>query len=403
MSILWLSILLTPAADAAGPIFTLHTASEGVATGPLRDVGKDWSITLGPGQGKTVEGKNVIALRRAATALPDFPRVEQIITVNADRLPGTVVRIQQDRVHFQPRFGEREMVVPLTALAVLWLSQRLDSEQAELLRSRWLADKRTRDVILLHNGDVLEGTVLGLTPPPAEAGPEKAMLLVDVENKEIKVERDKVAAIALSSELARTPQPRGPYARLVLDDSTRLSLVSAQLAGAVLKGQTLWGAGIQVPLAQIVAIDICQGRAVYLSELKPKAFEHTPYLGMTWPFTRDGSVAGQELRVGGSVHDRGLGMHSRSSITFALAGNYRRFETLVGLDDRTGRGGNVRIQVRVDGMPRDIGNAELTWRTGPRWISVDVSGGEALTLEVDYGRGGDVQDHVNWADARLIR
>ena len=64
----------------------------------------------------------------------------------------------------------------------------------------------------------------------------------------------------------------------------------------------------------------------------------------------------------------------------------------------------MRLRVLVDGKERDLGfKGELTWRTGPLRLRLDVSKAKELTLGVDFGAGGDVGDHVNWADARLIK
>ena len=88
----------------------------------------------------------------------------------------------------------------------------------------------------------------------------------------------------------------------------------------------------------------------------------------------------------------------------ALNGNYQWFESLVGLDDHTGRRGEVAIEVLVDGKPQPLGDAkELTHRDGPRAIRVKVAANKELTLVVKFGRFGDVEDHVDWTDARLIK
>jgi hypothetical protein len=57
----------------------------------------------------------------------------------------------------------------------------------------------------------------------------------------------------------------------------------------------------------------------------------------------------------------------------------------------------------ADGKPLEVGVGELTARSGPVAVSVPVAGVKELTLEVDFGRNGNVQDVVNWADARLVR
>src|SRR5262249_47929596 len=135
--------------------------------------------------------------------------------------------------------------------------------------------------------------------------------------------------------------------------------------GQTLTGKTLFGAAVSIPAKDLVALYVFQGRAVYLSDLKPRRYEHTPYLDVAWPYVADGSVAGRMLRVGGSVYDKGLGLHSASRLTYDLAGGYRRFEALVGLDDRSGRGGSARVQVLLDGKATAF-DREVTGRGGPQ-------------------------------------
>jgi hypothetical protein len=154
----------------------------------------------------------------------------------------------------------------------------------------------------------------------------------------------------------------------------------------------------------VIALDAYQGKAVYLSDLNVSKYEFRPYLDGAWPLALDGNVAGHDLRLGGSAYDKGLGLHSHARATYRLPGSYRRFEALVGLDDRDGAGGRVRVRVLADGKPLDLGaGGELTARGGPLAVRVPVAGVRELTLEVEFGQNGDVQDVVNWAGARLVR
>src|SRR5207244_878593 len=103
------------------------------------------------------------------------------------------------------------------------------------------------------------------------------------------------------------------------------------------------------------------------------------------------------------THDKGLGMHARSRVSYKLDGKYRSFEALVGLDAQTGKLGRVRVAVLLDGKEQALGwDKELTARDGARPVRLDVRQAQTLTLVVDFGPQGDVQAHVNWADARLI-
>ena len=76
----------------------------------------------------------------------------------------------------------------------------------------------------------------------------------------------------------------------------------------------------------------------------------------------------------------------------------------MGLDEKTGQEGSAMIEVLVDGKAQDVGSpADLTAADAPKRVWINVAGARELTLVVKFGRRGDVQDHVDWADARLIK
>jgi hypothetical protein len=375
--------------SAEPPNFTLDTASGKPLAGPLRELGAGWSVRLGDAR---AEGADVVALRQDGVALPPRPVGEHVVFANGDRLPGAVEALDGERLRF--RMGKQALSLPLSALSVLWLAAPDGAEPDRLLR-RLAAEARTRDTVLLRNGDAVEGVVTGL---------DARGLRLEVNRKELTVERGKVAVVALNTELTTPLTPKGAYARLVLRDGGRLSLASAACAdGRTLTGETLFKAAVSFPVEDVVALSVQGGPAVYLSELKARSFEHVPYLGVAWPYVLDGSAGRRDLRLGGSTFDRGVGMHTESRLTYDLAGGYRRFEALVGLDDKTGKGGSARVRVLVDGRSKDVGNGPLTPRNGPVTVRVDVTGAKELTLVAEFGERGGVQGHVNWADARLVK
>jgi hypothetical protein len=218
------------------------------------------------------------------------------------------------------------------------------------------------------------------------------------------IERSKVAVVALNTELVTPLRPRGSFLRLILRDGSRLSLASAE-AGAdrPLTGTTLFKAPVAVGVDDLVSLYIMEGPAVYISDMKPIRIEYKFFGTAAWPYVPDGSVAHRSLRVGDSTYDKGLGTHSETRLSYDLNRRYRRFEAVVGLDSQTGRRGSVRVKVLVDGKPQDVGGESLTARSAPLPVRVDVNGARELTLIVEFGAGGPVQDHVNWADARLIK
>jgi hypothetical protein len=375
--------------DPSSPEFILHTASGKSLKGPLRELADDWSVRLGDVR---TSGAAIVALRRDGVPLPPGPSGEHVVFANGDRLLGDVTELVGERLRL--RRGQETFALPLSALSVLWLAAP-EGAEPDRLRRRLSAETRTRDVIHLRNGDTVEGVLTGL---------DGRTVRLEVQRKGLTIERGKVALIALNSELTAAPKPRAAYGRLVLRDGTRLALASATCAdGKTLLGDTLFKTGVSFPLDDVLALTIEGGPAVYLSELKAKKYEHTPYLGLSWPYVLDGSVDRRDLRLGDSTFERGVGLHTASRLSYDLAGRYRRFEALVGLDDHSGKGGSARIRVLVDGKPAEGGDRELTRPGEPIAVRVDVAGAKELTLVADFGERGGVRGHVNWADARLIK
>jgi hypothetical protein len=407
-------------ANPEAPVFVVSRADGPAIAGPLLEVGEKWSVRLGGDKPVEMPGNEVLSLRREGAILPPAPQGEQVILTNGDRIPARLNKLAGDRLHIlvatekvpQPLLGNdtglvpkrglgtstEEWIVPLSALAEIWIDAPDGTENPEGMRRRLAAGKRGRDRLLLRNGDVMEGILSSLDEKAKE-------LQIDIANKPVTVSLSRVSAIVFNSELARSLRPKEAFGRVILDNGSRISLVSARADSQVLTGKTAFGAEININMARVLALDIFQGRAVYVSDLQPLFYEYRPYLGdLRWPFVRDGNVAGGDLRLRGSVFDKGLGMHSRSRLTYALEEKYRRFEATVGLDDRLGRQGTARIQVLVDGKsPAPDLEKELTGRNGPQAIQADVSGAKELTLVVDFGAYGEVQGCVDWADARLIK
>lgn len=402
LSLLFLKATKAPSQEPSAPPFDVYTAEGVLASAPLEQLREDWSVSLSGTKAVQVMGNDLVSLRQAGTPLPSAPRGERVVLSNGDQLPGTPLELRGERIRFKAQVGTDrestvlELTLPLSAISLFWFVTTDSVEDGDLLRQRLASQRRKGDTVLLRNGDVVEGTLTALDA--------ERIRLDRANGKDVAIARDKVAVLALSTELARSPRAKGTYARLILANGGRLSLLSARTDGDQLIGKTLFGATVRVPVKHVVALDVRQGRAVYLSDLKPRRYEHTPYLGVRWPYTLDASVAGNELRIGGSTYDKGIGMHSQSRITFDLGSGYQWFEAWVGLDERTGQGGSVVVGVLVDGKPIDVGTTkELTGRDKPLPIRIRVAGARELTLVVLFGRHGDVQDHVDWADARLIK
>jgi hypothetical protein len=400
----WLVVAMmvaaAPTQESDKPLsFALRTTDGVNHQGAWRELQSDWSVRIGAGVGKLVAGANVISVRRLAVPLPPFPTENHLLLANGDRLPFRALRLSEEKFYLRhPLLGDgQEVSVPLTAVVVLWRSAPDRSVDVEKLRRRLTAAKRSSDVVCLRNGDQVAGVLTSL---------DERNIIVEAEKRRVTLRLEQAAYIAFNTELVDALRPKGAYARLILTEGSagrggRISLTSARADGTTLTGTTVFGARLRVPLRDIAGLDLHQDHFVYLSDLKASKYVFSPFLDAAWPVGMDGNVAEHDLVLAGSTYEKGLGLHSHSRLTYRLKETYRRFEARVGLDDRDGREGSVRVRVLADGEARV--DRELTPQDGAVPISLSLEGVRELTLEVDFGAGGDVQDVVNWVDARLVK
>ncbi len=113
--------------------------------------------------------------------------------------------------------------------------------------------------------------------------------------------------------------------------------------------------------------------------------------------TKDKSVGGNTLTVGGKSYQHGIGTHAASIFRINLKKAAERFTAKVGLDDEATRQGAVIFEVMVDGK---IKARTPVMRVGDaaREISVNLRGAREMTLLVEPGVAGIDFDHADWLD-----
>jgi hypothetical protein len=335
-------------------------------------------------------------LRRAAAAQPDWPRAAHVELVIGDRIRGTVVSADGDALRLRLELPGKEqfMRIPLSALRVAWLGRRPADDPA------WLNAPRKRDVIQLHSGDLATGIL-------SSVDADRNTVRFQSEGKDREQELARVAAIGFNTDLARIRRPKGRYYRLTLTDGTRLSALTIAFNGTDWNVQSFFKDSIRIPALQLLSVDVEQGKATWLSDIKPAAYQYQTFDGEQHAWSPDRCVSGDALRLqtpaAESTYDRGIGLYSGSTITYALNGKYSRFEALAGLDSRTGIKGDALLSIHVDGKEQELlGGGKLTIAGGPIAVRLDVKGAKELKIIVRRGKGGNVQDHVNLVEARLI-
>jgi hypothetical protein len=103
--------------------------------------------------------------------------------------------------------------------------------------------------------------------------------------------------------------------------------------------------------------------------------------------------------VADRAHGKGLGVHSRSRLSFTVPPGNARFWTRVGLDDsaaelRVEANADVRVLVNGKCVFEQVG---LTAGRPPQDTGLlSVRPGDTVTLEADFGRGRELGDRVDW-------
>jgi hypothetical protein len=174
------------------------------------------------------------------------------------------------------------------------------------------------------------------------------------------------------------------------------------LADNKLEVETSWNAKVSLPAAALGAVRIRNGKLTFLPDLEPTAVEETAYFSRVIPWRRDQGFDGDVPRVRSKQPTRSIAMHSRSSLTYALDGQYDKFKATLGFDDSAGTRGRVACRILVDG--REVfADKDFRATSDPQEIDISLAGAKQMTLEVDFGEEQDVGDRIVWAEPRLFR
>ncbi len=330
-------------------------------------------------------GKPAVEIAIQDLVAMDFGRVSgrgavpSVRLVNGDTVSGRVTFPSPRQVKVAAGWGS--ITIPFA-----WCSAVRLGEKAPL------PEPAPRDTLFLAN-DRVQGEIRGVAADK---------VTVEIAGKPVMLEVSRVLAFALGPRDRGSVEANGVLLTADLGGGERLTGRWGKLDEDVLTLRLPWGDALAVPTASLSRLEVQNGRLLYLSTLQPTEVRHTPYLDGSFPVRRDLAVSGRPLRLGGRTYSRGLGMHSRTEATYSLDGKYAQFASLVGMDDAVADQGSVVFRV--------YGDEKLLYQSSivrggetPIEVKVDVKRVLLLRLEVDFADQGDVADHANWADARLLK
>lgn len=247
------------------------------------------------------------------------------------------------------------------------------------------------DAIVFTNGDTLRGFVMGVSSDG---------VLIETPSGETKIPLRLVRTIYFA---VAEPKPIAPpYMRLTLRQSGQLTVTDIEWSADIARIRLRDQRELTLEADRIVRAEVAGGRWEWLSNHQPLSYQHTPMLSLDWPFVVDRNVLGKPMVVAGKRIEKGIGVHSRSSLVYDLRGEYVEFVTDFGIDDDSGSYANVSVFILVDGTRR-FGKDNVRRGTRHSPVRLDVKKAQRLELVVDFGQNGDLQDRFNWIEPALIR
>jgi hypothetical protein len=286
-----------------------------------------------------------------------------------------------------------KLVIPLDCFLGLVLTPPSEHDAFDHLWEQVRSEPRSTAVVWLANGDRMSGGFLGM---------DGRIIKLQMEGKPVDIDRAGVVALGFDPALASYPRPTSDFLEVTLTDGTRLGVGEAKIEKGYMLATTRFGQQIRFPLADLIRLVPRTPSVVYLTEREVAGQQYVSFIGPTRPFQVDRTVEGHQFRLGGHSYDRGLGTQSRTLLAYRLQPGDRRFQAMVGVDERAGPLGSVAFRVVTDGQTRFL-SPSLTARDAPQAIDVDLSGTKYLILITEFGDRGDVRDLADWVEARIIR
>ena len=316
-------------------------------------------------------------------------------------------------------------VLPFNRLAAVELASGKDFPLARKVFQTALASRRPgKDLLITRERPAFPGSDPAepvspadpRTEPPRQAEPAKSVAgrLISLgqsagsfvfADRERSFQVDRVYGIVLATGVwdAWGPAARREYpVRVELIDGSTFTGRIVRADGESIHVTTSLNATVALDLDDIAALTITSDRVVHIGDLKTVTQKIEGILHRPWTPRFDRSAAGGPISLGGRVYERGLGVHSRTELAFALGGAYETFVATIGIDDSVRPRGSVVFRVVGDGrILYDSG--VVTGKDEPVDIRVDITDVKRLRLIVDFGEGLDLADHADWADARLLK
>ena len=377
------------------PQVQVETLKSGQAAGELKQMTAT-RIVVGD---KHVPLSEVLEIRFPAPVtlapVPGAPASSSIEVVLADgsRIPGAQITVAGSEVKLTSiEFGTT------TIRKNVLRSLRFGATDAKLDEAwqKILDRDSKKDLIVVRKDDKLDF----LAGVAGEIDAQTVKFLVDGE--EVPVKRERVYGL-IYQPAAFTGKTQAIMELLGVGTLQTKQIVTQDQNCLVILAS---GVTMTVPLNRVKFIDFSLGKIRQLSQMTPSDVKYVYYWdeASRHEFRKDSGPTGQLITLGGERYPKGLSIHSKARLTFRLQGEYRRFQTTLGIDDNaddTGTRGDVTLTILGDDKP--LLETEVKGPDAPRKVDLDVTNVRELQILVDFGGDLDIADWLSLGDAKVIK
>ena len=394
--------LILSAVIAAFPAYAVVQGEKGTGV-TIKTVSKDdisgELLSFSSAEGavlRTAAGEMAVPLQdlvRLTVATPVPRRAERECTLtltNGDLLSGKFAESRPDAVVFETAEVGR-VLIELESIA--GIDAPAAFQPAYKASADWFgrAGKTDEDRILLTNGDTVSGFITSIDG-------EGLTLQSTLGDTSVSLRR--LVAVRMASP--RPPALHGLFLVITFAAGGRLTVTDLEWSREAAEARLSAGQSVRIEPERIAQVEVLGGRWEWLSRHTPASDEHTPMLGLSFPHAADRNVLGGPIVVRGERFAHGVGVHSRSNLTYELKGAYSEFVTFFGIDDDSGSFADVSVVILVDGQHRfEVPHVLPGVLHGP--IRLDIARASRIELMVGFGENGDIQDRFDWVEPALIR
>jgi hypothetical protein len=355
---------------------------------------------------------NVLEVRFQSPATVPSPVTGSIVTLaDGTRLLCSQITISGGQARLETA-GFGPLTLPLPVLAHVRLkppTTKLNDAWTTILNREF-----KEDVLVILKKTEAGDTLDHLPGVIGDLNDKQLSLLLD--GDEVPVSREKAYGWIYRR---RGPAPKPGIGQVFVDGGDVLQVASIAWDGSQFTAKLAAGPQVVIAPDKLRSVDLSRGKVQYLSRMEPRDVKYETLFQVLFPklvkddvflfpYRRDTNLDGAPISLGGKTYSRGVALHSRTTLTYRIGTDYRRFLAVAGIDDRLrGVGGYVYLVVKGDG--KLLFDAEIRDGDAPRSIDVDVTSVRDLEIICDFCKGTelsdllDIGDHLDLAEARVVR